>query len=487
MERINKATSWLHQKWNQGIAFAKRNKGKTAAGLAVASLFITGTALANHYYTANSSMLYHVYVDGQEVGTVDDPNRIQNFIQNEIKEQKKDRAELNIQLKSQIDFKEELSLKEKPKTEATLKALEEKIELKVAAQALIINGKPVGYTLDRKDMDEVLNELKKKYGPLPLANDKSTTVQAASASAGSDNRSVSFKEKIEVKAQDAPPNQVLTKDDLAELIEKGTLEPKVHIVKPGDCLGCIAEQYGITTEDIIRSNPGIQEDTLLQLDQEVRVTAVKPLLTVISKEQIQADIKLDYTIETRSNKEMYRGDSKVIQQGKEGLKQVTYQVVKENGVQIEKKILDEKIVSEPVNKIIEKGTKVKPNRGDGNFAWPTHGGRITSGFGPRWGRMHEGLDIAGVSNRTIMAADNGKVVQAGWNGNYGKCVIIDHGNGYKTLYGHLSSISVSVGDTIEKGEKLGVMGSTGESTGVHLHFEILKNGANKNPITFFRG
>lgn len=487
MERMNKAKSWIHQKWNQGIAFAKRNKGKTATGLAIASLFITGSALANHYYNANSSTLYHVYVDGQEVGTVDHPERVQDFIKDEIEEQKKNHANLNIRVENQIDFKEEVSLKEKPQTMETLKALEQKIELKVAAQALIINGKAIGYTVEKQEMDGVLDELKKKYGPLPLANDKSSTVRAASASTDTDNSSVSFKETVEIKTQDAPPEQVLIKEELQELIEKGTLEPKVHIVKAGDCLGCIAEQYGITTQDIIRSNPGIQEDTLLQLDQEVMVTAVEPLLTVVTKEKIQADIKLDYAIEARTNTAMYRGDSKVIQQGQEGLKQVTYQLVKENGIQIEKKIIDEKIISEPVKKIIEKGTKVKPNRGDGNFAWPTHGGRITSGFGARWGRMHEGLDIAGVGNRNIMAADNGKVVKAGWYGNYGKCVIIDHGNGYKTLYGHLSSISVSVGDTIEKGEKLGVMGSTGESTGVHLHFEILKNGSNKNPIAFFRG
>lgn len=487
MERMNKAKSWIHDKWNQGIAFAKRNKRKTAAGLAVASLFITGTALANHYYNANSSTLYHVYVDGQEMGTVDHPDRVHELIQNQIEEQKKDHENLNIQVENQIDFQEEVSLKEKPKTMETLKALEEKIELKVAAQALIINGKPVGYTLERQEMDGVLDELKKKYGPLPLANDKSSTVRAASAPTDSDDHSISFKENIEIKIQDASPAQVLTTDDLQKLIEKGTLEPRVHIVKEGDCLGCIAAQYGITAQDIIRNNHGIQEDTLLQLGQEIMVTAAKPLLTVVSREQVQADIKLDYLIEVRSNEVMYRGDSKVIQQGKEGLKQITYELVKENGIQIEKKIIKDEMISEPVKKIIEKGTKVKPNRGDGNFSWPTKGGSITSGFGPRWGRMHEGLDIAGVSNRTIMAADNGKVVTAGWNGNYGKCVIIDHGNGYKTLYGHLSSISVSVGDTIEKGEKLGVMGTTGESTGVHLHFEILKNGANKNPMTFFRG
>ena len=179
-------------------------------------------------------------------------------------------------------------------------------------------------------------------------------------------------------------------------------------------------------------------------------------------EKKQQDIVLDYALEVKTNDSMFRGHLRVIKLVKEGRKKVTYQIIKENGVETEKTILAEEILEPTINKIIEKGTKVKPDRGSGNFSWPTNGGKITSGFGARWGRQHEGIDIAGVSNRTIKAADNGRVVSAGWKGNYGNCVIVDHGNGYRTLYGHLSSINVSVGDVVEQGEKLGVMGSTGD-------------------------
>jgi murein DD-endopeptidase MepM/ murein hydrolase activator NlpD len=96
--------------------------------------------------------------------------------------------------------------------------------------------------------------------------------------------------------------------------------------------------------------------------------------------------------------------------------------------------------------------------------------------------MHKGVDLVG--GKTIKAADGGKVIFAGVKNGYGNAIIIDHQNGYKSLYGHLSKISVQQGDAVEQGEKIGVMGDTGHSFGVHLHFEVLKNGRNVNPMSY---
>ena len=124
-----------------------------------------------------------------------------------------------------------------------------------------------------------------------------------------------------------------------------------------------------------------------------------------------------------------------------------------------------------------------PSRGNGSFAWPAQGGYISSHMGHRWGRMHQGIDIARPSGFGILASDNGVVVAAGWDGGLGQRVIIDHNNGYRTVYGHLCSINVAVGQTVPQGTQIGVMGNTGNSTGVHLHFEVLKNGAHINPMS----
>ena len=126
--------------------------------------------------------------------------------------------------------------------------------------------------------------------------------------------------------------------------------------------------------------------------------------------------------------------------------------------------------------------------GSGSFIWPlpyTH--NLTSTFGTRWGRLHGGLDIAagGVDGQPIIAADSGTVILAGNQGDgYGNYVIIDHGNGYKTLYGHMSSVAAYTGQQVAQGEVIGYVGSTGNSTGPHLHFEIRVNDVQTDPLAF---
>ena len=125
----------------------------------------------------------------------------------------------------------------------------------------------------------------------------------------------------------------------------------------------------------------------------------------------------------------------------------------------------------------------------GQFAWPLPGyTKITAYWGDN--RGHKGIDIAGsgVYGKPIVAADNGKVilaVQSGWGGGYGLCAYIVHGGGYSTRYGHMSKIIVKTGDVVKKGQTIGYVGSTGDSTGPHLHFEIRVNGVAQNPMKWF--
>jgi murein DD-endopeptidase MepM/ murein hydrolase activator NlpD len=128
--------------------------------------------------------------------------------------------------------------------------------------------------------------------------------------------------------------------------------------------------------------------------------------------------------------------------------------------------------------------------GRGIFASPIPGAAITSGFGPRvhpvYGdmRMHTGIDFQASMGTPVRAAGAGTIVSAGWRGGYGNCIIIDHGNSLATLYGHLSAINVNVGDRVSKGQFIGRAGSTGMSTGPHLHFEVRANGVPVNPMGY---
>ena len=115
--------------------------------------------------------------------------------------------------------------------------------------------------------------------------------------------------------------------------------------------------------------------------------------------------------------------------------------------------------------------------------WPIQG-VLTSPFGMRWGRMHEGIDIGAATGTPIYAAAGGTVIYAGWESGYGNLTVIDHGNGLATAYGHQSKIAVSNGQTVSRGQLIGYVGSTGHSTGPHLHFEVRVNGTPVNPLSY---
>lgn len=123
--------------------------------------------------------------------------------------------------------------------------------------------------------------------------------------------------------------------------------------------------------------------------------------------------------------------------------------------------------------------------GNGVLGLPIQGmtkADITSHFGPRWGRMHTGTDFGYPVGTPIYASESGTVTLAGWNGGYGKCVIIDHGNGMQTLYAHQSKIHVAKGMNVVRGQRIGDTGNTGNSTGPHLHFEVIINGQKVDPM-----
>jgi murein DD-endopeptidase MepM/ murein hydrolase activator NlpD len=467
MEKINEARRWLTHRVAQGFSIAKKNKGKTTAILLLFSMFITGSALANHYYNSNDNGLYEVDVDGKSIGYVNNPQVIQDEMKQQLEKARSNGVQAAIA--NEIEWKREIALSAKPNNEQTLQQLEDLIRFK--AVELSVNNQAIGDVSDEGTLQSVLQEIKSNY----------------TGKAAAEDTEVKFKEPVTWKVTSVTSDRLLTQDQLKTLITQGTLQKEVHTIVQGDTVESIAKKYGIKRKDVFANNSGITEDTLLKIGQQLIVTARKPLLTVqvITKQSVVE--KIPYAIQMVPTDSLYRGDSKVLQEGIDGEKNVIYETTMENNVQTDKKAIQEQIIKQPVDKKVLKGTKVKPSRGDGHFSWPADGGVITSGYGMRWGKMHLGLDIAGTDDLDIKAADNGVVEMAGSDGTYGNCVIIDHGNGYQTRYAHLSSIKVSPGQVVEKGDALGIMGETGDATGVHLHFEIIKDGSTVNPLPFFRG
>lgn len=159
--------------------------------------------------------------------------------------------------------------------------------------------------------------------------------------------------------------------------------------------------------------------------------------------------------------------------------EVTAMITKKNGVEESRDIIAETVLQEPVPKIVERGTQTPPT-----YIKPISGGRFTSGFKRRWGRMHKGVDWACPIGTAVMASCGGTVVQAGWFSGYDNCITIRHPDGKQTRYGHLSKILVSSGQKVTQGQKIALSGNTGRSTGPHVHFEIIINGSQVNPLPY---
>ncbi|MGG1659176.1 peptidoglycan DD-metalloendopeptidase family protein [Brevibacillus sp. NRS-1366] len=458
----------------------KKQTISVAAGLVIT---VAAGASAQYYYTSNITSVYHVAINGQEIGVVSSPDVIHKWTDAKLEEEKAKNG-LTLTLADYITFQEERTYKAPFDNEAAVRALSDMADLKVQAVKLVVDGKAVGYLPDQKTADEVLARVKQKYSGIPAAPEKRAVVAASmSADQASPIKEVAFKENVEMQTESVAAAQILPAEKLEELLVKGTFQDMTHTVVEGDCIGCIAKKYGITSNDIYANNPGITENTLLQLGQKINVTAVRPFVTVQVKEELSQQETVAFSTQINNNDKLPKGETKVVQEGRDGSKMVKYEIVKENGQVVDRKVIKQDVIAQPVAKIMERGTKVIPSRGTGRLSWPAKG-YISSGFGTRWGRLHKGIDIAG--SGSVLAADNGRVILAGWDGNYGKAVVIDHGNGMETLYGHLSTINVNVGDVVEQGKKIGVKGSTGDSTGVHLHFEVHQNGRVQNPMRFLK-
>lgn len=295
---------------------------------------------------------------------------------------------------------------------------------------------------------------------------------------------VGFKEDVELKKYNTKLAYISSEKKAVEAILSGGNKEERYIVQSGDTYYDICEKFDISYEDLKKNNPDIQEELLFPGDELIMEKAVSAL-TVISVEKSTFAEKVKYKTEYRDDDTMYEGDEKVIQKGVNGKRVVTARITRENGEIIEKEVLKTETIKKTVKKIVVRGTKPVPKTAPtGKLIIPVSGYTLSSEFGWRWGRLHEGIDLACATGTTIRAADGGTVVRAGWYSGYGLCIDIDHGGGKMTRYGHCSAVNVSVGEKVYQGQKIGEVGNTGNSYGSHCHFEVRINGSPVNPFDY---
>ena len=348
--------------------------------------------------------------------------------------------------------------------------LSQEVGLVTAAYCLYVDGEFIGATPYPGALDELLKQLK---------------------AAGTDEDTIScdFTESVEIKEEYVPSDEIMNLGYLAETLYSTKTAEVTYEVKKGDTWSEIAEAHGITSKELESLNPGYDINKL-QIGEILTMSASVPYLTrtVVQKERYVSEV--NYDVEYTDDASMYKGDTKVTSKGVFGAADVVANVTYVNGEEVERTVLSSVTLREPVTEHQLRGTKERPTwHPTGTFRWPITG-RITSRFGGRkspggiGSTNHKGIDIAAPRGTPVYAADGGTVTYAGWMGGYGYLVRINHGNGYETYYGHNSSLTVSVGAHVYKGQQIARVGSTGNSTGNHCHFEVRYNGTARNPLNY---
>lgn len=277
---------------------------------------------------------------------------------------------------------------------------------------------------------------------------------------------------------------------LAQVIEEVIKEQEVNAVYEvvaGDTLSEIAIKVNIPMDQIVAMNDALEnENTTIRVGQELIITIPEPELSVDRQEARYYEEIYDADIIYQDRDDWYTTQTRTIQEPHAGFRRVVAVISYRNDKETGREILKEELVMEAVPKIVERGTIVPPT-----YVKPISGGRMSSGFGrrnaPKKGASsyHKGVDWAVPTGTAVVASCGGTVVKAGWSSGYGYCVYINHPDGRQTRYAHLSKVLVSVGQNVSQGQRIALSGNTGVSTGPHLHFEMLINGTQVNPLNYF--
>lgn len=234
----------------------------------------------------------------------------------------------------------------------------------------------------------------------------------------------------------------------------------VHKVRAGETLWDIARAYGITVDSILSANT-IANSNRIRVGQELQILTVKGVLHKVAYGESVWEIAERYGVSMN-------------------------EIVKANHITDASRIQpSDQLVIPGATQLLIKDVLVVNGQLQKAFEWPAKA-RISSPFGPRWGGMHNGIDVAVVTGTPVKAAADGKVIYSGVNGGYGIMVMIDHGNGVETRYAHHSRNIVSVGQTVQRGQVIAYSGNTGNSTGPHLHFEIRYRRQPVDPMLYLK-
>jgi len=456
---LSKATGWLTEKLSNSMSIGRKLLGSRPGFKVLMLVFVPVIAVLAMFSQAGCAIV----INQEVVAVASDRGDAEAVVQNYITSLEES-SDLPVSVGEEIKYRPAWRLKT-DKPEEIRRQLAQKLDHQFGATGIYVDGKLVVSIKDKVTGDQVINKLLATYD-------------------NSGQWDVDFKQNVEIKPVQVDNVKLMDVEEAVEYFRFGGQGVRTYQVKDGDNLWDIASAVQLPVDELVLSNPELQPDTL-QVGQEIKISRTTPLVDVITTYSDTRQEEILYRVQEKVDDNLFLGERKVIQTGKPGQREVEYQITLENGVEINKEEIKEEIIVEPVHQVLAKGTRklLAFRGGNGRLAYPTGGG-VVSPFGSRWGRSHLGVDIAANHGSPVVAAEAGTVISAGYQGGYGLRIDISHGGGVVTRYAHLSSATVKSGQNVERGQFIGRAGSTGNSTGPHLHFEVIVNGVHKNPSLF---
>ena len=459
--------------------------------------------------TIEPKSVYRVYLAGKSIGLIEDKGSLDTYIDNEQQSLKekyqadKVYAPEDLEIVKDVTYNEDVSTtkeiydKIKDIEPFTIKGYEITIEGidTTNEQGEEVKGKDQTiYVLDKNVFEEAMDRTIRSFVDSDsydkYLNNEQKEIE--SGDTGTIIENIYIENKVTVKETNIPSDETIyeNSDDLSKYLLFGTLdEQQKYTVQSGDTISDVSFNNKLSNEEFLIANPEFNDvNSLLYEGQQVTISIIKPQFRLIEIDHQVSTQDIPYETETRYDNTRPTTYEETIQEGVVGSQLVTSKVQKVNG-QVENAVIDNsatQVLKEPIKRIIVKGTK-QPSYGggtnsslssnskiEGYWLWPTRTPYyISSPYGYRWGTLHDGTDIAGAGyGSPIYASNNGIVVASTYKYDNGEYIIINHNNGYYTLYAHLSERYVSVGQEVTIGQTIGAMGQSGYATGPHLHFGL---------------
>ncbi|MGO0123449.1 peptidoglycan DD-metalloendopeptidase family protein [Desulfothermobacter acidiphilus] len=403
-------------------------------------------------------------VNGESIGVVASPSMVTMAVSELVRSQP---LPQQVKLRDNISYRRLWWPSRQVLSLAELKdRLHGRLSFYAEAVAVEVNGQPRFFFADEAAAQAFLQEVRRLYTVRP-------------------EFPATFAEKVQLARCQVPLAKLLTPAAALQLVRQGERVEEKYVIKEGDNFWDLARQFGVSVEDISAWNPGL-DSWHLQPGQELRLVRERPYLTLVQRYTERREEELPFPVQKEYTTQLPPGKVEVVQEGAPGKCEKVYQVVAQNGMEVSRDLVETKELSPPQARVEKVGQGIMlASRGGGRsgLVWPASG-PVTSPFGPRWGGFHTGIDIGAPYGAPVVAAAGGRVIRAGWYAGYGETVDIDHGGGVVTRYAHLSAIYVGVGEQVAQGQRLGCIGMTGRATGPHLHFEVICDGAPRDPLRY---